>query len=297
MGTRSDKTCIYCGVDCGDRPRVKDARGRYACRACAAAAPAAVEPIDLTLPEPSDPPGADADIYALADPTPAAASPAPRSCPGCGAILTPDARICVGCGYDERTGVKIGAAGGPRCAGCGYDMAGLKTTKCPECGKRNAPAASGAGRRERERQLAAEAARMEYIRPALYLAVGTIGTMLLYIIRGHTSILVAFPVGLSIMTAAGVVAFYAMSLFMWGFDAPLGLITIRLAGIFALCELAQSLAALTGSPFIAWGARLVVFYLLVMQEFDIDDWREVWAMTIIMQVLSFAVLVGLRALL
>ena len=28
------KPCVLCGEDCGDRPRVKDVHGRYACRAC-----------------------------------------------------------------------------------------------------------------------------------------------------------------------------------------------------------------------------------------------------------------------
>lgn len=34
MSEIDSKTCIGCGVDCSDRPRVKDRYGRYLCRAC-----------------------------------------------------------------------------------------------------------------------------------------------------------------------------------------------------------------------------------------------------------------------
>ncbi|MEM9082773.1 MAG: hypothetical protein AAGB34_04190 [Planctomycetota bacterium] len=31
----SEKICRLCGEDCSDRPRIKDAKGHYACKACA----------------------------------------------------------------------------------------------------------------------------------------------------------------------------------------------------------------------------------------------------------------------
>lgn len=34
MSDAGSKTCVSCGVDCSDRPRVKDRYGRYLCRAC-----------------------------------------------------------------------------------------------------------------------------------------------------------------------------------------------------------------------------------------------------------------------
>ena len=30
----SGKTCVYCGEDCADRPRIRDPKGRYSCQAC-----------------------------------------------------------------------------------------------------------------------------------------------------------------------------------------------------------------------------------------------------------------------
>ena len=99
------KVCILCGEDCSSRPRVKDAQGRYSCKACHAAA---LEEATRRAPQP------------------AAFEPEPEfqmttACPSCG---TPTAgTLCRACGYDSnisrapkvavtREGPRVGAVAG-----------------------------------------------------------------------------------------------------------------------------------------------------------------------------------------
>lgn len=49
------KICVVCGQDCSDRPRVKDAQGRYACKTCQAAADAAARAPKPQIPQNAGP--------------------------------------------------------------------------------------------------------------------------------------------------------------------------------------------------------------------------------------------------
>ncbi len=104
----SDKTCIYCREDCSARPRVRDDRGRYACRSC-------IDQRKRAHPRPA-PSG-------LAISTPSAAKQSPSHvaspaflegvkqpepvgamCPGCGKRVALGHVICLGCGTNVQTG-------------------------------------------------------------------------------------------------------------------------------------------------------------------------------------------------
>lgn len=305
---------MYCGVDCAGRPRTKNAKGQYACNACLEArkaqsaehqpAPSPApepdsEPIDLAVPEDvgeQATPKED-NIYQVVDSADGWLGAPPKPCPGCSNTMASGSVVCTHCGYDLRTGTQINTGiesseRGPLCAKCGYDLKGLRNLRCPECGTKNRPPTrSDIARRESD-----EIAKQEYLRPLIYLAIGTIGTVGIQLARGETSVLIFFPIALIVSTLAGFVAFYVMSAIMWGFDAPVGLIMVRLLGIFALCELAQTIGALSGLGIISWMLRVLVFYSLIMKEFDVDDVRDVWFMTIIMQIVSIAVLIGVASL-
>ena len=119
------KICAICGDDCANKPRLKDAKGHYACRACYDAKIA-----KQAKPKPTPkPPSVPGPIIALDDPTDAAgddlwndfdtpsddaiASPA-GACPACGTMLPGGQAVCTSCGFNTATGhvarTKVGKA-------------------------------------------------------------------------------------------------------------------------------------------------------------------------------------------
>jgi len=102
---RSRKVCALCGQDCSNRPRVRNARGRYYCKSCyeqAASQRAAMTPVPA---RPKQTGGLDL-LGEIVDQLAQPASPtAPaRSCPACGGALDADAVICTNCGHNSKTG-------------------------------------------------------------------------------------------------------------------------------------------------------------------------------------------------
>lgn len=102
---RSRKVCVLCGQDCSNRPRVRNARGRYYCKSCyeqAASQRAAMTPVPA---RPKQTGGLDL-LGEIVDQLAQPASPtAPaRSCPACGGALDADAVICTNCGHNSKTG-------------------------------------------------------------------------------------------------------------------------------------------------------------------------------------------------
>ncbi|HYE02235.1 MAG TPA: hypothetical protein VD963_03260, partial [Phycisphaerales bacterium] len=102
------KTCMFCGLDCAGKPRIKDARGRYACKDCAARHAARTGSVPAT-PRPAPPGRADDELEgidlggAVAAEAVAHAPTPMQGCPDCGGHLDPAAVLCVRCGYDTRT--------------------------------------------------------------------------------------------------------------------------------------------------------------------------------------------------
>lgn len=132
----ADKRCRKCGSDLLHRPRVKDHRGRYYCKPCyetalaakrekAAAAQRNLQKAATTSADelPTAEPEAVAEILPddgdvsrydpLLDVESSAVLPAPVTCPSCGRGLATDAVICTSCGYDRRTGQRIGVSSAP----------------------------------------------------------------------------------------------------------------------------------------------------------------------------------------
>jgi len=87
----SGKNCVACGADCTGKPRVKDPKGRYYCRACYDARSAQPEAVDPDI----------LDLEAIS-----AAATAPvvtattKFCARCGAPALGGARHCTRCGHE-----------------------------------------------------------------------------------------------------------------------------------------------------------------------------------------------------
>jgi hypothetical protein len=285
------KICVLCGQDCSKRPRTKDQQGRYTCDECLtrakAARPAAVAPAAPPPPIVED----DGPLAIVEDDTPPMRPSMP--CPTCARPLAADVMICVGCGFNRATGEKLGTSTsgkappvkkGPKkfaCAECGYDLTGLKTTRCPECGKVNTIRSS---KRERDIEESKRIARMAYIKPAIMLAAGLgLATIILASQAGSMVIpiyLLKFAIGFVI----SLVVYFVCSLIFIGFDEPFHLMTLRLAGVYAVMEaitlIVEQLPLGIGVP-ILLGAIWIGLMVTVM-EIDKED-------AIIYGVLSFVV--------
>ena len=124
--TAAAKTCVTCGLDCSGKPRVKDAQGRYMCRACLdragvkksseqkgadadardASVKAAVARATAKSPQAAarataagfdtaDDAGADLAGLAVASET--------APCISCGLPIAPAVVVCPSCGFNKRT--------------------------------------------------------------------------------------------------------------------------------------------------------------------------------------------------
>jgi hypothetical protein len=107
--TEATKTCAACGADVTSSPRVKDAKGRYFCRACAAKKQAELSKKVGQSAGPGAalaPAGGDADIMSrLVDDSIAKGA---VSCPACRRPWKEGAVICTGCGFNKQTGQVVG---------------------------------------------------------------------------------------------------------------------------------------------------------------------------------------------
>lgn len=120
----AEKICVVCGTDCADRPRLKDANGRYACQDCveakrraATGGRAQARPTAKPKPRPTAPAAGRAGAATSGStnaPTSAGFSmdaylegvhtPDANPCPKCGAGRAADAVVCMQCGFDSASG-------------------------------------------------------------------------------------------------------------------------------------------------------------------------------------------------
>lgn len=278
------KTCVRCGTDCNGKPRVKDQQGRYTCQPCvdklhaqrAASKPSqgGGAPHGAAVAEPSEPEGF--DVFDIA-PDPAAPKVAP--CPNCGKPVNEQAAVCVGCGYSKQLGRVLKPSDTPRtedlprgkrieCKKCGYDLRGLKTAKCPECGTIN----TNPSRRDRDRENSAAAAREAYLKPLIYFVVGFLGVCLIQLTQFGPGAVVLYGIGYAIQVPIGVAVFWVCCLVWIGFDAPIHLTALRLAGIYALVDLAGSILGfipIMGGA-IGWIVSLFIYVGLLMDMLEMD---------------------------
>lgn len=110
------KVCVICGEDCSNKPRTKDAKGRYYCTPCFDAAKLrAQKKSSGTVPRPQPKPSPralDSDgpsmLEKLLDQAPqGAAASAASACPSCHSFVADGTVICTSCGYNTQTGQRL----------------------------------------------------------------------------------------------------------------------------------------------------------------------------------------------
>lgn len=138
--SQTEKVCVLCGQSCAGEPRIKDAKGNYAHRACAEQqqkakqaelaeneALYADESIDDGFGEGMD------DLWDDIEPTEAEAGGAASACPGCGTRMEPGVLVCMSCGYNTQSGKAVKTkkrdaktkSGGSKAASVGVAAGGL----------------------------------------------------------------------------------------------------------------------------------------------------------------------------
>lgn len=296
MNQPGAKICIRCGEDCSDRPRLKDASGRYMCKACAARearVPAApIDPSDLG-PITLD----DAGAIPLA-------GDAPSECPKCKAKMSEGAVLCVACGHGAERFIPATPAEPERlsrpsrmrfavpakCPRCSYDLKGVKSERCPECGELITPAAM--------RRLYSERARREvyvksYVIPAALLFIGLAVWVPVYVMQFGVEVL-PFMIGIRVAgLILGLAAYFFACLIWMGFDAPWHLTTLRLLGIQNFAMAVNTVLMSMGLGLVVgWAAWVVVTYglLISLMDMDASDAAIYTAMVIVINVIIFGVL-------
>lgn len=113
MAEATAKVCTVCGLDVSNKPRVKDAAGRYMCQDCFNKAKATRGAQTAPKAPPKPAPGA-----LSADPTDnsflldmgskkSRAEQGTVPCPECGRALDPSSVLCIGCGLNLQTGKRL----------------------------------------------------------------------------------------------------------------------------------------------------------------------------------------------
>lgn len=283
MPDTAAKICFLCHQDCSDRPRVKDSRGRYLCKACdeaRAGRPGAVAPADGFIP------------LEEAPPEPAAR---PALCPGCGQPMGGD--ICVHCGYDHRAG----PAGAPaptrppdaaapalRCRHCGYDMTGLRTFKCPECGRITTSRA----------RRAADAAVPGYslIRPVILIIVAIALTALLqFLVDRSGASFIRSMVGLAFKIPVLAFVYFTCGLIWIGFDMPWRHVLLRLAAVGAVTTLIGVPVAIIPFIFAQAGIMIFAYFALLARLLDMEVQDAILVASIAVAANLILVLAAIRA--
>lgn len=326
------KICAICGQDCSNRPRTKDPRGRYTYNDCLLNAKLARggevvlpplpssdrahsaldEPVSLLDDPASEFPPEDDGIVPLAEDD---SPPPPRPsmpCPNCARPLAPDVVVCMGCGYNRATGERVGtdADGKPRgknkgkksgggakaltCAQCGYNLSGLKTTRCPECGKINIVRTS---KREREMEESQRQAKLAFIKPACMLVGGLAATTLILVMQSSGAAIPGYLIAFAIGFVVSLVVYFVCSVIFIGFDEPFPLTALRLAGVYAVTDALSTLMAPLPIGWVAgWLIVGIVWIGLMVAVMEIDT-EDAVIFGVISLVAKIAIGLALAALL
>lgn len=238
--------CSRCGTEAAPNRRVK-LRGDVVCVEClddretqavrAALAKRTAEP------EPAVAPTKDDGTLGIeaADPSISRRKP----CHACGAPIAIDASQCGVCGYTEGADLRSSqryetnskaikqTKGGDRaCGACGYSLKGHVGERCPECGQ---PFTRRSSRFDRE-EASRNAVRDAYRKPTIMLLVGfAIQIIATLLSDGMADTAWLFP-RFGIELVIGVVVFYVLGAMFFGLDAPIQLVILQLAGIYAVTD-------------------------------------------------------------
>lgn len=162
-----------------------------------------------------------------------------------------------------------GAATDPRCPHCGYSMKGLRSLKCPECGKTVSPSRLG-----RPRDLGVATQRAELRSTAIMLIVGLASAFTMYSISAGWAGAVTYAIIFAISVPAGLIAYFLCCLIWIGFDEPLPIVAFKLAAIYAVVDALA--AALSFIPLFGLGlfntlVTLIAYTSLLMSRLELDS--------------------------
>jgi hypothetical protein len=299
-------TCANCGTDLSRGKRAKDNNsGLYYCPAfalhgeCEPATASGTDrdaqeqqsrrpavPVRADDPQSDTKPDEAADIYGIdLEPVENAASNRPRSvkpsaprtqaCPVCLTTLT-DQQRCFGCGFDSAKGLlssskvlKSKDQHGTRtvlCPKCTYDMGAGTAMTCPECGT-TLPIEDKTTQYARQSK---ETARQAYLQPLLMLGIAGLIMMGVWFANLGLLGLAVYPIYLIAITLLGTFVFQLMCLTFIGFDAPLHLTVLRLAGIYAVMSVVDEIAGWIPLPCVPILVSLLVYVGLLMQMLDLE---------------------------
>lgn len=256
MPAAAPKTCIKCGRDCSNTPRLRNPRGDYACRACVErAGELDVSPLDLS-----------------------GRHRAP--CPKCGAEQLVGVPACPSCGYTPPLDPgspklpkprRMGRIRAVTCRKCSYNLKGLKDGTCPECGHVNALT----GRREWDEEVSQEISRDAFRRPLLFLAAGLAVGVGISLARGGLTGAIGYLIAFPILLAVAYAMLWACCITWLGFTSTSFLMLVQLAGIHGVVG---AIAAILGCIPVIGSQGLVIAmacgaaYVYLMTEWmDMDS--------------------------
>lgn len=179
-----------------------------------------------------------------------------------------------------------------KCSKCGYSLEGLETNTCPECGHENARRRRGKSQllEEESRQIA----RMEYIKPAVTLALGVVVVMMILAIGGDWPAMVARVGGLPVRVLVGTFAYFLCCLWFFGFDSPWRLTALRLGAIYSISDIpfaavhALNFPAATSMAYLAALAISVFMFVWLFELDPSDAWLLVAVTAVVNVVIGFA---------
>lgn len=125
-----------------------------------------------------------------------------------------------------------------RCPACGYSMKGLRALRCPECGK---PVSAGPVGRSGDAGVSQQ--RREIRKALLMLAIGLAGVFSIVGATHGLQGMIVYLIVFAISVPCGIAAYWLCCLLWVGFDEPMPMVALKLAGIYAVVDLlGQSLA-------------------------------------------------------
>lgn len=211
------------------------------------------------------PPSSDLDSNPIPLATPPPVSRGLRECTACMRPIPADARVCVFCGHNPDD--PMASSEGAKCRHCGYDLTGLKSARCPECGKLLTPRRRFAPSRE---DISREVARHEYMKPFLMIITCLPLLMLVDVLRYNPAAAVAALIGVAVLIPVATLVFLGCCLLWIGFDAPLHLTVLRIAGILSAVVLTSELASFIPIMFVPTAITVLVYVGLLSEMLDMD---------------------------
>ena len=194
----------------------------------------------------------------------------PRMCGHCGMVMHRDAVICTACGMNSRTGLFLTGKPAPAmsvCVKCGYDLRGLPSPRCPECGTINTRAKS------LKHVAPRQAFRENYLRPAVYIALGVgVGAGAAWLSpAGSSDDAVLFLKRYTAGVVSCIVGYFICAAIWVGLEAPPRVLAVRIAACWAIAQGAAVLFGLVPMTIVLpYVIAVALLYLMFQDLFEHD---------------------------